>query len=439
MTEHTGGSQETSEGLVRRIGTGALGANIVNLVVGAGIFTLPGIVAAQLGPAAILAYLACAVTVSMVFLCYAEVGSRISRSGGSYTYIAEAFGPFAGFVASTLFWLGWSVLADAALAIALTDALALVIPALAEGAPRNLFLIALFGFLAMVNIAGLKSGVRLVLLTTIAKLLPLLLLTGVGLFAMRLDQLHIDTWPTLQDFGASVLILFFAFAGAETALNTSGEIKDPARTVPRGLLLGVGGVFILYVLLQGVSQGALGADLAGNTEAPLSAVANHVLGDWGGQLLLLAMIVSIFGALSGDVLNTPRLIFASARDGLLPGVLAKVHPRHRTPHVAIAFFAAAGCVFALTGSFKLLAVVASGAILLIYLGVALAVIALRRRHGPPEPGQFRIPGGPLVPMLSAAVIIWLLLQMSAQEAIGAGLLLAVTVLMYVIRGLLRRG
>jgi len=158
-----------------------------------------------------------------------------------------------------------------------------------------------------------------------------------------------------------------------------------------------------------------------------------VFGNWGTQLLLLGMVISIFGCLSGDVLNTPRVIFASARDGLLPGVLARVHPKHHTPHVAILFYALAGCAVALTGTFKQLAVVASGSILLVYLGVSLAVLALRRRGGEAPSGHFRIPGGPIVPVLSAVVILWLLSQMTAGEAIGVGALLAVIVVIYLAR------
>lgn len=428
----------TDEGLVRAIGTWALGTNIVNLVVGAGIFALPGIVAAQLGPSALIAYLVCAVIVGLIFLCYAEVGSRISRSGGSYAYIEEAFGPFAGFVASTMLWLGWAVLGDAALAVAMTDAIALKMPMLSSGAPRNLFLIGLFGFLAAINIAGLKSGMRTVVVNTIAKMVPLVLLAVVGLFFIKFDNLVIVEWPSLRNFGAAALILFFAFAGAETALSSSGEIKNPARTIPRGLLLGISGIFILYVALQVVAQGTMGPELANNTDAPLTAVATSVFGGWGGQMLLLAMIVSIFGTLSGDVLNSPRVIFSCARDGLLPGILARVHPKYHTPHIAIGFYAAAGCAFALTGSFRQLAVVASGSILLVYLGVSLSVIALRRRQGPPSAGQFRIPGGPTVPILSSAVIIWLLLQMTAGEAMGAGALLTITVIIYFARKAFRK-
>lgn len=120
-------SQNTDEGLVRGIGIWALGASIINMVVGAGIFVLPGVVAAQIGPAALMAYLVCAVLVGLVFLCYAEVGSRVTRSGGSYAYVEDAFGPFAGFVVSTLLLLGFSVFSDAALAVAMTDALALTL------------------------------------------------------------------------------------------------------------------------------------------------------------------------------------------------------------------------------------------------------------------------------------------------------------------------
>ena len=431
-------SNATDEGLVRAIGTWALGANIVNMVVGAGIFVLPGVVAAQIGPAALIAYLVCAAIVGLVFLCYAEAGSRVTRSGGSYAYVEEAFGPFAGFVTSTLLWLGFSVFSDAALAVAMTDAIALGFPILSQGLPRGLFLAALFGFLAAINIAGIKSGLRLMIVNTIAKLVPLLLLAVVGLFAINRDYLVIVDWPGLRDLGAATLVLFFAFGGAETALNSSGEIRDPVKTIPRGLLLGVGGIFILYVALQLVAQGTLGPELANNSQAPLAAAATIVFGTWGAQLLLLGMIISIFGCLSGDVLNTPRVIFASARDGLLPGVLATVHPKHHTPHIAILFYAATGCVFSLTGTFKQLAVVASGSILLVYLGVSLAVIGLRRRMGPPSAGQFRIPGGPIVPVLSSGVILWLLSQMTASEAIGVGALLAVTIVICFARSAFRK-
>jgi len=420
----------TDEGLVRAIGTRALGTNIVNLVVGGGIFVLPGVIAAELGSAAILAYLVCSVAVALVFLCFAEVGSRVTRSGGAYAYIEEAFGPFAGFVASALFWFGWSVLSDAAIAVAMVETISIAFPVLGEPVPRALFLVTLFAFLAVINIRGVRAGVRLYVFNTIAKLIPLLLLVAVGLFVINFDNLTIVRWPAAGEIGAAALILMFAFAGAEAALSASGEIEDPAKTVPKGLLLGMSGIFILYVGIQTVAQGTLGPELANNTEAPLVAVATEVFGDWGAKMLLVGGVISIFGTLSGDMLTTPRVVFASAVDGLLPRVLARVHPTYQTPYISIIFFAAVACAFALSGTFKPLAVVASGSILIIYIGVSLAVIGLRRRDGEPAGDQFKIPGGYAVPILSSLVVLWLLSQLTADEAMGLAVLVAASAAIY---------
>ena len=421
-------SRRPDEGLVRAIGPWALGTNVLNLTVGAGIFVLPGVVAALLGPAAVLAYLACSIAVALIFLCFAEIGSRVTRSGGAYAYIEDAFGPFAGFVASAVLWFGWNVLADAALVVALADTMAAALPWLATPVPRAVFIALLCASLAWVNIIGVRSGVRVLVFNTVAKLVPLALVIVVGMFAVQIPNLAITDWPTLRQFGAAALVLFFAFAGAESGLHASGEIQDPGKTVPRGLALGLGGILLLYLSLQTVAQGVLGPELAQNTAAPLAAVARAVLGEWGAGMLLAAGAVSIFATLSGDILATPRVVFAAARDGHLPAWLAGVHPRYRTPSRAIAFFAAAIAGLAITGTFRPLAVVASGSILLVYLGVSLAVIRLRRRDGPPPAGAFRLPGGIAVPVLSCAVVVWFLWQLTPDEATGLVALLAAATL-----------
>lgn len=426
------------EGLVRAIGTPALGLNIMNMVVGAGIFVLPGIIAVRLGPAAIFAYLVCSFAVALVFLCFAEVGSRITRSGGAYAYIEEAFGQFAGFVASTLFWFGWSMLSEAAIAIAMVETLSIAFPVLQGTVARSVFIIVLFAFLAGVNITGVKSGMRMVIFNTLAKLLPLLLLLAVGIFAINFENLVVPEFPPMADLGAAALILFFAFAGAESALSASGEIKNPARTVPVGLLLGLTGILCLYVGLQTVAQGVLGAELADNTEAPLAAAASAVFGEWGSQMLVVAGVISIFATLSGDLLCAPRVVYASALDGNLPKFLTRIHPKYKTPHVAIGTFAAMACAIALSGSFEPLAVVASGSILVIYAGVSLAVIRLRQRDGDPRPGQFKLPGGPLIPLMSFSFVGWLLWQLTPEEAKGLGALVAIVAGLYALRVLVQR-
>jgi amino acid transporter len=426
------------EGLVRVIGPRALTLNIINMVVGGGIFVLPGLVAVQLGSAAIAAYLICSVAVALVFLCFAETGSRITRSGGAYAYIEEAFGPFAGFVASILLWFGWSVLSNAATAAAMVAVIAIPLPMLAEPIPRAVFIIALIGFMVIINVRGVRAGVRLFAVSTVIKLIPLCLLLIFGLGKMDPANLAIAEWPSRQEAGAGALLLFFAFAGAESALSSSGEIKEPRKTVPLGLLLGLTGILLLYAGLQTVAQGVLGAELANNTASPLAAAAEQVFGGWGGKMLMITSVFSIYASTSGDMLNTPRVLFASARDGSLPRLLSSVHPRFRTPHVAIIVFASMICAFALTGAFKSLAIVASGSILLIYLGVSLATIRLRFRDGRPGPGQFSVPGGYVIPVLSCLVIGWLLLQLTWAEASGLGLLCSVAALLYVAGMVVRR-
>ncbi|MDH4109551.1 MAG: APC family permease [Gammaproteobacteria bacterium] len=430
--------REQDEGLLRVIGTGALGLSVVNMVVGAGIFVLPGRVAAQLGSAAILAYLVCSALIVLVFLCFAEIGSRVSRSGGAYAYVEEAFGPFAGFIASTLFWFGYAAISDAAITVAMVETMALAFPVLSETIPRSIFIIALFAFLAIVNVRGVRNGVRLYVLNTVIKIAPLLLLLAAGIFVVDVDNLVIKEWPSPGEIGAGAILLFFAFSGAESALCASGEIRNPARTVPLGLMLGISSLLVLYVGLQTVAQGVLGPELASNTEAPLVAVANEVLGEWGGKMLLVAVVLAIFGAVSGDMLGGPRVIFASALDDNLPRIFARVHPAYRTPHVAIMFYATVIVIFALSGTFKYLAMFAGGALLLVDLGVCLAVLRLRQRDGLPLPGQFRLPLGPVIPLAGCAVLLWLLLQLPADEAISIAILTGAAGIAYALRAVLRR-
>lgn len=257
-------------------------------------------------------------------------------------------------------------------------------------------------------------------------------------FAVDWENLAIPSWPSLSSLGSGTLLLFFAFAGAELALNPGGEIDQPARTVPRGLLLGVASIFVLYLLVQGVAQGVLGAQLASNTEAPLAAAAEIAIGSWGKSLILLGAGISIFANISGDMLASPRVVFGAARDGLLPAKLGLAHPRFRTPHIAIIFYSTLACAFALSGTFKTLAIVSTGSVLMIYLGCSLAVLQLRRDARTGQQG-FRIPGGWAIPILSSLVVIWMLSNMTQEEALGLGTLLLCSALLYVVQRVLRQG
>ncbi len=423
------------ERLVRAIGPWALGANALNLTLGAGIFALPAAVAGILGPAAILAYLVCGLAMMLVLACFAELGSRTLRSGGAVAYIEDAFGPGAGFVAWAVFTIGYCAGSDAAIANVLVDAMGSAAPALAGGLARPIALVAVFGGLAAVNIRGVRQGTRVAVATTIAKTLPLLVVVAAGAAAMRWEALRWTAWPAPAKVGEASLLLFFAFSGAESTLTPGGEIRDPVRTVPRGLLGGAAAVVLIYVAIQLVSQGVLGTDITGHGAAPLAAVAGRVLGPAGWSLVLACTALAVFGTLSGDMLASPRAFLPIARQGMIPEWLGAVHPRFHTPHLAIAAYAGLSCLFAVTGAFRPLAILASVALLLVYLVVCLAVLRLRRA-GPAPPGGFRTPGGPLVPLLGTAVVAWLLAHSSRTEMAATVVSLALAGGYYAVR---RRG
>lgn len=429
---------EQDEGLVRAIGVRTLAANAINLTVASGIFVLPALVAGELGAAGLIAYLICGLAMFLVLLCYAEVGSRVSRSGGSYAYVEAAFGPYAGFLVGTLLWFGFGVPADAAIANVLYATLSAAFPAIGGAAARVLFFVVLMGGLALVNVRGVRQGARFAVTTTIVKMVPLLLLILVGLGSVRWENLVWSHAPSLKSLGDAALLLFFAFTGAEAALTPGGEIRDPARTVPRGILLGTAGVIAFYLGVHVVAQGILGASqLAEQRDAPLAAAAAQVFGDGGRVLLLAGAALCMFGAIAGDMLATPRALFAVGRDGLLPAKLAAVHPRFRTPYVAIAAYAALICLFAITGAFRQLATLASAGILLVYLACCLATLQLRRRDVRVSSTAFRLPGGPLVPVLGCVVVVWLLSHSTRVEVYSLGLLLLAASAVYLI-GLVSR-
>ena len=420
------------EGLCREIGPFALAATAVNLAVGAGVFALPAAVAALVGPAAILSYLLCGLTITCVLLCCAESGSRTTRSGGVMAYTEEAFGPLAGFLAWAVYAIGCCALSCAAIAHVLMDAVASIAPALHGGAPRTAAFAILFGALAVINVLGVRYGSGLSVISTFAKLVPLILLIAVGLPHVRWIELRWTTWPSYPALGQASLLVFFIFMSPEGALTASGEIRRPARTVPRAMLGAAATLVVLYVSLQVVSQGVLGQELANAGATPLVAVAGTLLGSWGGTLVIVGTAVAVFGAIAADMVNTPRSVFAAANDGLLHATLGAVHPRFHTPHVAIVAYAVLVFAFTVSGAFRPLAVLATISQLLIYLTVCLGVLRLRRVR-PAATASFRIPGGPAIPLLGAAAVLWLLSQSTQNEVAAVTAMLGTAALYYVIR------
>lgn len=425
-------TESNSEGLRRVIGVRSLILSAINLTVGAGIFALPAVVSGYIGTASYLAYIICAVLLMLMLLCFVSLGTKFTMSGGAYAYVEQAFGPFAGFLINSLFWFGFAIMADAAVANLLVDNLSIFFPILKNPASRAILMAVIFLFIGWINVRGVKQGVRLVEFNTIAKILPLLVLIIAGCFFIDINNYAWTPVPSVKTLGEVSLILFFAFGGgAETALNASGEIRNPVRTIPKGLLIGAFIVFLIYLSIHLVAQGVLGADLAVYKEAPLVKVAEKALGPFGVALLVAGAAISCFGLVSGDILASSRLLFAAARDGMLPEFLAKVHPRYATPYWSVIVFSAVGFVLSVSGGFRQLAIMASSALLLIYIGVIFATIKLRNVN---RDKSFNIPGGLLVPVLALSVTAWFLTNLAQQEIITAiGFLFAVTIIYFAMK------
>jgi amino acid transporter len=423
------------DGLVRAIGVRRLIASVVNVTIGAGIFVLPATVAAGLGTAAPLAYIVCAVLMALIVTCFASAGSRVSLTGGLYAYVGVAFGPFVGFLAGVLYGL-MATFAVASVSSAFAGSVGALSSFAATPAGRAVVLLALFAVLAAINVRGVGPSARLIEAVTVAKLAPLLTLVLCGLFyvarhgsANGVTAGGATALP-MAAVGRTAIVLIFAFVGVEIALVPSGEIRDPARTVPRALFSALAITTALYLALQFVAQALLGAAMPDFASAPLAEAAGRILGPGGRLLMVAGAIVSMFGYVSGDMLGSPRTLFALGRDGILPPVFARVHRRFHTPHVAIAGYAGLVATLAISLSFTQLAVLANVAALSLYLLCVAGSWELRRRDVRMGGTPFVAPGGPIVPLLAVAVILWLLSQATRREFAVEALVVAVAAIVY---------
>ncbi len=423
--------------LPRVIGVTGVALTGFNCVVGVGIFGLPGLVAAVLGPAAITAYVVCLVLFGLIALCFAEAGSRVSGAGGLYAYGSAAFGPVVGGVTGMLMLVASSIGSAAAIARFFMDTLAGIWPLLADPAWNLAALVVLYGGIALVNILGARDGNWLTITIGVLKFVPLALLIIVGGFFVVPGNLAWHGLPTTAQIGDATLILFFAFIGIESAFSISGETRNPARTIPRAILLAIAMIAALYIGLQVVTQGVLGSALS-SSQSPLVDTAGVVFGSTGAKVFVLLSLVSASGFMAGDMLGSPRVVHALAHSGQLPAILGREDRRFATPAVAIACYAAAVVIAAASGSFRQIAVLTVAGVLVLYLICCLGVLRLRAKKIADAGTPFVAPGGPVVPIAAVAIIVWLLSTLARNEMIATLIFVMVVALVYYARHSLAR-
>jgi amino acid transporter len=415
----------SEEGLVRGIRRWDLVAVAINAIIGAGIFGLPSDVFARIGAFSLMAFVACALVVTLIILCFAEVGSRFSDTGGPYLYAREAFGPILGFEVGWLMWLS-RLTGFAANLNLLVSYLGYFWPDATAGAWRAGIMVAVVLALTAINILGVRQATIAGNLFAIGKLLPLLIFVAAGFFFLG-PYNYSFTVPAYSPFSQSVLLLIYAFSGFEMAAVPAGEVLDPRRNLPIALLLAIAVVAVLYLAVQVVCIGTF-PELASSSR-PLADAARRFMGPAGGAMITAGALISITGNLNTVMLAGSRIPFAMAEQGQLPAFVARVHARCFTPYVAILITAAIMLVLTLSGSFLYAVTISVIARLLTYSATCAALPLFRRRKNAPA-AQFRLPAGTVAAAISLALAAWLLSNSKLNEARDAGIAATVGLVVY---------
>lgn len=414
-------------GLVRSIGPFALFASFIGMLLGSAIFIVPATMAAAVGPWAWLAYIGCGAAVAAILICFAEASARVPTSGGVGGFVDAAFGPFWGFLTNCFNWAS-VVVSAGAIAAAAFATLGTVIPVLSSGPGRAIGILVWFAMLVAVNARGAHVGARFAAVATSIKVVPVLIFVVVGIWFITPSNLTLPLAAGSTDFGRAAILGIFLFTGAETGLSICGEVRDPARNVPRALI----GAIFLYALVciavQIIAQGLLGNAL-GTSEAPLADGMKVVSPGLGG-LLLAGTVISMLGWTFADALASPRMLFAMARDGILPAPLGRLTEHSRAPLIACMTHAGIAAGLAISGSFESLVVVATLFCIAIYFIGTLAALKLRSAGtalaGPPV----RIPGLPVFAVFGLGVMVWVTTQSTRNEFLACVAVVAVAALLY---------
>ncbi len=398
----------------------------INDVVGSGVYLLPAAAAMLLGSASLWAVPVAGVCVLLVVACFAEAASLFEEPGGGYVYTRAAFGDFIGFEVGWMTWLA-RVSAVAGLSAGFAQALTALWPAAGAGTGRSIAIGLPLVALTAINVAGVKHGVRTAVVLVICKVLPLLLLIMMAVAMVDWQRILPIPPAEPQALAAAAFLLLFAYAGFENTAAPAGEYTNPRRDIPFALLVMIAGVTALYTLIQLVALGTV-PDLA-ETQTPLADAGRIVAGPAGALLLTIGALLSILGTNNNSVLAGSRYLYALAQDQRLPAVFARVHPRFRTPWIALTTQTALALPLALSGTFTELAALSVVARMATYIGTAAAVPVLRRKM-PATPRTIRLPGGPAIPVAAIVMCTALLSAATTQHLVAGAIALTVGALVY---------
>jgi APA family basic amino acid/polyamine antiporter len=402
----------------------------IGTVIGSGIYLVPSVVLRQTGGQTSLALIVWAVAGVLSLLgalTYAELGGMKPEAGGLYAYLRDAFGPMPAFLYG---WASFVVIASgsiAALAVAFANYLK---PLLPFAVPGWLISVLTILVVAAINVRGTRGSATVQNWTTGAKAGALLILSlflilrGQGAAPGSTDVItELPNASLAAGMGAAMIGVLWAYEGWQYVTFSAGEAKDPQRTFPRAISIATLLLILLYLLANVGYVAALGPVAAANSQRVAADAIESVVGSVAGAIVSALILVSIFSALNGLVLTTPRMYFAMARDGLFFKRIAVVHPKFGTPALAIITLTAWAAALAASGTFEQLLTYAVFTGWIFYGLGAVAVFSFRRSQ-PNAVRPFRVPGYPVTPMLFVAAAALLVLNtiwtQPARASVGLG-------------------
>jgi amino acid transporter len=405
---------------------------VVNTIIGSGIFGIPTPLNAVVGRASPLAMIFAGIAMGLMLGCFAEVASRFTEPGGAYLFTRAAFGRFAGIEVGWFSWLA-PMGTSAAAANLFTAYLGAYVPFASTAVGRAGVIVGLFAILAIANVLGVNVGANLSSVFTVAKLLPLLLLIVLGcVFFVHHPQTFRQAQPMprgISPWVDAMLLLSFAYGGFENAILPAGEVRDPQRTIPFALIVGLLLCIAVYALVQFAAVATIGTAPA---ERPLASAASVLIGEGGALFITVAAMISSFGHLSAVALATPRLTYSLAEQHDFPALFGKLHARFQTPYVSIIAFGFLTSLLAVSGTFRWAIAMASGALVIIYASVCASMIRLRRTDS--ARAAMHLPAGDAIACFCILIAVVLLTRLTLRE----GFLLLLTFAIALVHWLLVR-
>ena len=415
--------------LKRDIGLFGAAFLVLNSVIGAGIFALPGKIAVSAGLFSPWLFLVVGVLFLSVVLTFAELASYYEQTGGPVLYATDAFGPLAGFSTGWLIYLA-RMTAFAANANVMAAYLASLTDIFASEPARTAIITIVTVGLTWANVMGVKDGVRTLGVLTLLKIIPLMLLVLLGLQHVTSATL-VPSGFEIANPGATTLLLIYAYVGFETIGVTAGETSKPRRNIPVALIRTLIGTGLLYFLIVLVFVSVISAEQYG--DATLVDVGRALAGPVGALVITLAAVFSIGGNLAGSILAAPRLLFSLAENRLLPQWFANVNAKYATPDRAIIVMGAMALVLALSSNFVDLAIGSSVVRLLGYI-ICIASLPVIRSKATPEAREsaWRLPGGFTIPVVALVICFWLVAQSKGEDWVKVSILLVIGMVLYLV-------